>query len=90
MHGTTVLPAEGVAATFSMNLAKKTITAIKKWKEGTEKDAHVQYRDKQLQEDPIAHAALLASVEKNKVKNNDSNFQGNLVILKNNDREWDS
>ena len=93
MHGTTVLPAEGVASTFLQNLVKKTVTAIKKWREGTEEKHGIQYRNNQLkQNDPVAYAALLASLEKNKNRVNleagEQNFTGNQIIFENDDREW--
>jgi hypothetical protein len=93
LHGTTALPAEGVASTFSQNLAKKTVTAIKRWREGTEEKHGIQYRNNQLkQDDPVAHAALLASIEKNNNRVNleagEQNFAGNQIIFENDDREW--
>ena len=93
MHGTTALPAEGVASTFSQNLAKKTVTAIKRWREGTKEKHGIQYRNNQLkQDDPVAYATLLASIEKNNNRVNleaeEQNFAGNQIIFENNDREW--
>ena len=79
----TALPGEGVASTFSQNLAKRTVTVIKKWREGTEKEKHQQYQLEQLNQDPAAQSALVASIEKNKAI-----YTGNNVIFDNNDREW--
>ena len=83
MHGTTALPKEGVASTFSQNLAKRTVTAIQKWREGTEKEKHMQYRHEQLNQDPIAQSALIASLEKNKAI-----YTGENITFENNNREW--
>lgn len=83
MHGTTALPKEGVASTFSQNLAKRTVTAIQKWREGTEKEKHMQYRLEQLKQDPVAQSALVASLEKNR-----DIYTGKNVIFNSNDREW--
>ena len=95
MHGTTVLPKEGVTAGLSQNLAKKTVTAIKKWREGTEKPKHINYRLNQLQQDPPAQEALLESLEKNNEKRNseiilegDIEYIGNHININTNDREW--
>jgi hypothetical protein len=96
LHGTTVLPTNGVAATFSMNLAKKTVTAIQRWRNGTEKEKGIHYHNKQVKIDPIAHNALLASIEKNKTKKivedleSEPDFEENNVVFTNNDRKWDN
>src|SRR4051812_46299352 len=68
LHSTTAIPKEGVQATFSQNLSKRTVTAIKKWQEGSETNLHIQYRLNQIKQEPIAKAALLTSIEKNKTK----------------------
>ena len=87
------MPTEGVTLTFSQNLAKKTVTAIKNWREGTEKKHGIQYRNNQLeQNDPVAYAALLTSIEKNKknrinLETGEANYIGNQIIFENNDRE---
>ena len=94
MHGTTAIPKIGVQAACSQNLAKKTVTVIKKWQEGNEKNQHIQYRLNQLNQDPIAQAALVTSIEKNREKKeneivlNDINYEGNLVNLENNTFNW--
>ena len=77
-----------------MNLAKKTVTAIQKWRKGIEKESGIQYRNKQMEIDPIAHSALLASLEKNQKKKIEENlkniydFKGNNTVFTNNNREW--
>jgi hypothetical protein len=62
------LPKEGVTYNLSQNLAKRTVTITKKWREGIEKKKHYNYQLKQLEEDKPAHAALLQSIAKNKEK----------------------
>jgi hypothetical protein len=51
LHGTTALPKEGVTLNLSQNLAKRTVTAISKWREGTEETRHFNYRLNQLEQD---------------------------------------
>ena len=94
MHGTTAIPKVGVQAACSQNLAKRTVIAIQKWQEGTEKKQHIQYRLNQLNQDSIAQAALVTSIEKNREKKeneivlDDINYEGNLVNLENNTFNW--
>lgn len=95
MHGTTALPSEGVSCNFSQNLAKRTVTAIKKWREGTESSKHKNYRLKQLEQDPFAREALIKSGIKNDVKRKgeiimagDKEYEGSHVNINTNDRDW--
>jgi hypothetical protein len=95
LHGTTALPKEGVTCNFSQNLAKRTVTAIKKWKGGEEQLKHKNYRLNQLQQDPPAREALLKSLEKiNNVRNNeiilegDIGYESNQLNLDSNFWEW--
>ena len=64
MHGTTVFPSEGVTCGLSQNLAKKTVTAIKKWKDGSEQEKYIKYWLNQLNQNPYAKEALLESIKK--------------------------
>lgn len=85
------MPKEGVTSGLSQNLAKKTVTAIKKWKEGTEKEKHVKYRQEQLQQDPPALLALEESLKKNQGSSSTAenlNYTGVYFNLEENDREW--
>jgi len=95
LHGTTALPSEGVTCNFSQNLAKRTVTAIKKWREGTELPRHKDYRLNQLEQDPIAREALIESEVKNGEKRKgeiimagNKGYEGNHVNIDTNDREW--
>ena len=63
-YGTTAIPSHGYQAGWSQNLAKRTVTAIKKWREGTEDPKHVKYRQNQISNDSYAATALLASSKK--------------------------
>jgi hypothetical protein len=36
LHGTTAIPKEGVTLNLSQNLVKRTVSAIKKWRDGSE------------------------------------------------------
>ena len=51
LHGTTAIPKEGVTLNLSQNLAKRTVTVIKKWHEGSEETRHFNYRLNQLNQD---------------------------------------
>jgi hypothetical protein len=93
LHGTTALPTAGVTYNLSQNLAKRTVTAIKKWHDGSEKKRHFEYRLNQLQQDLPALNAMLKSIGKNK-KINEVILEGNIeyegehINLNTNDREW--
>jgi hypothetical protein len=94
LHGTTVLPSEGVTCGLSQNLAKKTVTAIKKWRDGSEQEKHIKYRSNQLNQDPYAKEALLESIKKNSEKKSEriemeeNNYTGEYIDIERNDREW--
>ena len=95
MHGTTVLPKEGVTLNLSQNLAKRTVTAIQKWQQGTEETRHFNYRLNQLGQDLLAQEALLKSIKKNKEKKEkevmlegDNVYTGNYIDINITDREW--
>ena len=85
------MPENGVASTFSQNLAKRTVTAIKKWREGVEKKKHMDYRLKQLDQDPFAQNALMESIEKNKTNRislEQAEYIEDYLTFDNNNREW--
>jgi hypothetical protein len=89
LHGTTVLPKEGVTCGLSQNLAKKTVSAVKKWREGSEQEKHKEYRLNQLDQDPFAKEALIESIKKNKeIKTVNSNYIGEYLEMVETDREW--
>lgn len=80
---------------LSQNLAKRTVTAIKKWHEGSEETRHFNYRLNQLNQDLPAREALLKSIEKNQEKRKNevilegsNEFEGDHVNLGIVDREW--
>ena len=62
LHGTTAIPKIDIQAACSQNLVMRTVTAIKKWQEGSEKNQYIQYYLKQLNQDSIAQAALVISL----------------------------
>jgi hypothetical protein len=86
---------EGVTCGLSQNLAKKTVTAVKKWREGKEEKYRKDYRQKQLTTDSQALQALEASIVKNKekiaVKSEgqvtliDTNYSGEYINIEEND-----
>ena len=93
MHGTTVLPKEGITAGLSQNLAKKTVTAIEKWREGTEKLKHVNYRLNHLNQDPPAQKALLESIQRNEenkvfLEAAGNSYEGEYFNLEESHKEW--
>ena len=65
-HGTTAIPIEGYQITWSQNLAKRTITAAKKWRENMESPYHMEYWANLLNQDPLAKTALEKSIADNK------------------------
>jgi hypothetical protein len=71
-------------------LAKRTVTAIRKWKEGAENPRHKMYRLNQLQQDPPALEAFLKSEGKNSeiVLSSDDEYEGSHVNINNINREW--
>jgi hypothetical protein len=71
-------------------LAKRTVTAIKKWKEGTENPKHKMYRLNQLQQDLPALEAFLKSESKNSeiILSSDDEYEGSHVNINNTNREW--
>ena len=76
-------------------MAKRTVTAIKKWRDGTEAPKHVNYRFNQLLQDLPAREALVNSVEKNNERNNseivlegDIGYEGSHINVIASDREW--
>jgi hypothetical protein len=89
---------EGVTCGLSQNLAKKTVTAVKKWREGKEEKYRKDYRQKQLTTDSQALQALEASIVKNKekiaVKSEgqvtliDTNYSGEYINIEENDYSW--
>ena len=64
-HGTTAIPSHGYQAGWSQNLAKKTVTAIQRWREGTEKSSSIEYRKNQIADNSYVAAALETSLRKN-------------------------
>ena len=87
LHRTTALPSNGVASTFSQNLAKRTIIVIQKWRQEKEKESHKQYWSDQLNQNPIAQNTLLKSIKLNKIQENEiilelenSDYCGNILI----------
>jgi len=98
LHGTTVLPMEGVTCGLSQNLAKKTATAAKKWRDGKEAKYRVDYRQKQLTTNPQALQALEESVIRNKEKTDarsagqiilkGTNYAGEYINIEENDHSW--
>lgn len=98
LHGTTVIPMEGVTCGLSQNLAKKTVTAVKKWREGKEEKYQMDYRKKQLITDPQALHALAESLIKNKEKTDEKStgqdilekisYGGKYISIEENDRSW--
>lgn len=69
---------EGVTCGLSQNLAKKTVTAIKKWREGKEEQYRVDYRKEHVSTDPHALQALEESIARNEEKNDIKN--SNIVL----------
>jgi hypothetical protein len=84
------LPKHGVTCNFSQNLAKRTVTAIQKWKEGAENPRHKMYRLNQLQQDSPALDAFLEAEGKNSeiVLSSDDEYKGSHVNINNINREW--
>ena len=66
LHGTTVLPSEGVSCELSQNLAKKTVIVIKKWRDRSEQEKYIKYWSNQLNQDPYTKEVLLELIKKNK------------------------
>ena len=98
-HGTTAIPSHGYQAGWSQNLAKWTVIAIKKWREGTEDPKHIKYRQNQISNDSYATTALLASLKKddeNEDENEDDENEdelekeefGEFMQLRYNCRKW--
>ena len=95
LHGMTALPKEGVTCNFSQNLAKRTVTVIKKWREGTEAPKHVNYHLNHLLQDLPAREALVNSVEKNNERRNNEvvleggiGYEGSHINVNASEREW--
>ena len=94
-HGTTAIPSYGYQAGWSQNLAKRTVTAITKWREGTENPDHVKYRQNQIASDSYAAAALMTSLKKDD-ENEDEDEEdelekeeiGESIRLTFNQRNW--
>jgi hypothetical protein len=90
------LPIEGVTCGLSQNLVKKTVTVIKKWREGKEEQYRVNYRKEYVSTDLYALQALEESVKRNKEKNDDqnkvvlenTNFVGTYINIEKTDRSW--
>ena len=99
-HGTTAFPSYGYQAGWSQNLSQKTVTAITKWREGTENPAHVEYRQNQIDNDFYAATALKISIKKDEDKNEDKDEDedeeeelekeeiGEFMQLRFNQRKW--
>ena len=93
-HGTTAIPSHGYQAAWSQNLAKRTVTAIEKWRKGTENPDHVKYRQNQIANDSYAAAALLTSLKKDDGSENESEEElekeelGEFMQLRFNNRKW--
>ena len=95
LHGTTAISKEGVTLNLSQNLVKRTVSAIKKWRDGSEATRHFNYRLNQLNQNLLAREALLNSIEKNQGKKNNeiilegsNEYEGDHVNLDIVDREW--
>ena len=48
LHGMIAIPKEGVILNLSQNLTKRTVSVIKKWRDGSEATRHFNYRLNQL------------------------------------------
>lgn len=93
-----MLPNEGVTCGLSQNLAKKTVTAVKKWREGKEEKYRTNYRQKQLITDPLALQALEESIIRNKEKIvardgdqvilESTSYEGEYINIEDNDHSW--
>ena len=91
----TALPKEGVTCNFSQNLTKRTVTAIKKQREGTETSKHVNYHLNHLLQDLPTREALVNSIEKNNERRNSEvvleegiGYEGSHINVNASDREW--
>ena len=75
-------------------MAKRTVTAIEKWRKGTENPDHVKYRQNQIANDSYAAAALLTSLKKDDGSENESEEElekeelGEFMQLRFNNRKW--
>jgi len=57
-HGTTAFSSYEYQAGWSQNLLQKTVTAITRWRKGTENPAHIKYRQNQIDDDSYAATAM--------------------------------
>ena len=64
-HGTTAIPRGGYQTGWSQNLSKRTVTAVKKWRQGTEVPARFNYRAEAIKKDTKAKEALNRAVQTN-------------------------
>ena len=90
MHGTTVLPSESITCGLFQNLAKKTVTAIKKWRSGSEQEKHMKYQTNQLSQDPYAKETLLESIKRNskRIEMENNSYTREYLDIEENNREW--
>jgi len=95
-HGTTALPSYGYQAGWSQNLSQKTVTAITRWRKGTENPAHIKYRQNQIDDDSYAATALKNSIKKDENEDEDEDEEeeleneeiGEFMQLRFNQRKW--
>jgi len=87
-HGTTVIPSHGYQISWSQNLAKRTVTAVKKWRQNMESQQHIEYRANLLNQDPLAKIALEKSIENNKKKIMQEIIESKEDIEENSDEEF--